>query len=311
MAELRRTQQRRRKLRRGAIAAVLVALAVVLAIVTSSGGGSKKKVSTSSSTSAPSSSTTASTAAGAPTTTVAPLATAALDAALIPRSAPAHSAQCSAPATGTATSATTVPAQGNAVSIVTAPATVGFPALNGSSPRYTKFSAAPPFCIDATKTYTAAMQTDIGTITITLLPKYAPQTVNNFVFLAGYHYYDGTAFHRVIPGFMDQGGDPTGSGSGSPGYTIADEYPKTVAAYDNGAAAMANTGQPHTGGSQFFLVSGNGGRQLSPAYSVFGQITGGLSVAKQINDDGNSNQSANGVPPKVTHKIIKVTITES
>jgi cyclophilin family peptidyl-prolyl cis-trans isomerase len=242
---------------------------------------------------------------------VAPLSAAALDAALIPRAAPAHSAQCSAPTTGASSSPTTVPAKGNQVSIVAAPATVGFPALNGSAPRYTKFSAAPPFCIDATKTYTAAIQTDVGTITITLLSKYAPQSVDNFVFLAGYHYYDGTVFHRVIPGFMDQGGDPTGSGTGSPGYTIADEYPKSAAAYDNGAVAMANTGQPHTGGSQFFLVSGTGGQQLTPAYSVFGQITGGLGVAKQINDDGNSNQSASGVPPKVTHKIIKVTITES
>jgi cyclophilin family peptidyl-prolyl cis-trans isomerase len=192
--------------------------------------------------------------------------------------------------------------------MVDAPAGVGFPNLNGTSPRYTKFKAAPPFCIDVSKTYTATMVTDVGTIVIQLFPKYAPQTVNNFVFLAGYHYFDGTVFHRVIPGFVDQGGDPTGTGSGGPGYTIPDENPKSAAAYDDGAVAMANTGHPH-GGSQFFLVIGTGGQQLAASYADFGQIISGLDVAKRINNDGDS--SDNGSPPKVTHKILKVTITES
>ena len=108
------------------------------------------------------------------------------------------------------------PVSGNAVSIVRAPAHVPFPNLNGTSPRYTKFSSAPPFCINAAKTYTAVGANRRRHLHRRLLPKYAPVTVNNFVFLAGYHFYDGIVFHRVIPGFMDQGGDPTGDRRGRP-----------------------------------------------------------------------------------------------
>ena len=299
MAELRRGQQRRRKYRRGGLVALVVIVAVVLAIVTS-GGSHKKKVTT----------------ASHPTTTLAPLATlaplspSALDAALVPRAAPALSAKCNAAGSSPSAPTTTVAAKGNAVSIVPAPAGIGFPKLDGSSPRYTKFASAPPFCINVNKTYTATMVTDAGTITIELLPKYAPLTVNNLVFLAGYHYFDGTVFHRVIQGFVDQGGDPLGSGTGGPGYSFADELPKSTAAYDNGALAMANSGA-NTNGSQFFIVVGNGGSQLSPAsYSMFGQVTKGLSVAKKINDDGSAPTNSAGTP-KVVHKILKVTITES
>ncbi len=107
------------------------------------------------------------------------------------------------------------------------------------------------------------MQTDIGTFTVELLPKYAPVTVNNFVFLAGYHYFDGIVFHRVIPGFMNQGGDPTATGSGGPGYQFKDELPSASSAYDTGAVAMANSG-PNTNGSQFFIVVPGGGERAEP-----------------------------------------------
>jgi cyclophilin family peptidyl-prolyl cis-trans isomerase len=280
------------------VAAVIVAIAIVLAVVTS-GGSSKKSKVTSSTTAA------SSTTAPASTTTVAPLSPAALDATLTSRPAPATSAQCAAnPAPPSST--TTIPAKGNAVSIVAAPKGIGFPKLDGSSPRYTTFSGPPPFCIDPTKTYTATMRTDAGNITIQLLPKYAPVTVNNFVFLAGYHYFDGTVFHRVIPGFVDQGGDPTGTGTGGPGYSFADELPKSTAAYDNGSFAMANSG-PNTNGSQFFIVVGSGGQELTQAaYSMFGQVTSGLDVATKINNDGSSSGT-----PNTVHKILGVTIAVS
>ncbi|HET9691911.1 MAG TPA: peptidylprolyl isomerase [Acidimicrobiales bacterium] len=203
---------------------------------------------------------------------------------------------------------TTVPAKPPAVAVIDAPAGVGFPKLDGSSPHYTHFSVAPPFCIDPAKTYTATMVTDVGTITVKLDQKAAPRTVNNFVFLAGYHYFDGTVFHRVIPGFVDQGGDPTGTGSGGPGYQFADELPKSNAVYTAGALAMANSG-PNTNGSQFFIVVDGGGKQLQPSYTYFGQVTSGLDVANKINADGDA--SDNGSPPKVTHHIVSVSITAS
>jgi cyclophilin family peptidyl-prolyl cis-trans isomerase len=160
-------------------------------------------------------------------------------------------------------------------------------------------------CIDVTKTYTAMLDTDAGNIVITLNPSEAPKTVNNFVFLIGYHYYDGTAFHRVIPDFVDQGGDPTGTGAGGPGYEFADELPKSSSAYVAGSLAMANSGA-NTNGSQFFIVVDSGGSQLAPSYSLFGQVTSGMNVVTAINNDGTSS----GTPKKV-HKIIKATVAVS
>jgi cyclophilin family peptidyl-prolyl cis-trans isomerase len=165
--------------------------------------------------------------------------------------------------------------------------------------------------IDPTKTYTATVKTDLGTFVIALDPKDAPQTVNNFVFLAEHHFFDCAIFLRVIPGFVDQTGDPTGTGSGGPGYTIPDEYPATASnsadQYPLGSVAMANTGQPNTGGSQWFIVAGAQGESLSATYSLFGHITSGMSVVEKINAQGSSS----GVPPDVTHRMLKVTITSS
>jgi cyclophilin family peptidyl-prolyl cis-trans isomerase len=188
---------------------------------------------------------------------------------------------------------------------IAAPTNVGCPKLDGSSPRYQHFAAAPPMCISAAKTYTVTFQTDVGTFTAVLDPKLAPKTVNNFVFLTGYHYFDGIVFHRVVPGFVIQGGDPTGTGSGGPGYQFADELPK-AGEYKIGSLAMANSGA-NTNGSQFFVITGDQGVSLQPNYSLFGMVNSGMDVVKKIEADG----APDGNPPKVIHKMIKVTVAES
>jgi cyclophilin family peptidyl-prolyl cis-trans isomerase len=154
-----------------------------------------------------------------------------------------------------------------------------FPALDGSAPKQQKFDAAPELGIDPSKRYTATMETSLGTIVIALDAINAPKTVNNFVFLAAQHYYDGVIFHRIINGFMCQGGDPTGTGRGGPGYRFEDEPVKQR--YQIGSVAMANAG-PNTNGSQFFLISGQSGVQLPPQYNHFGQIVKGLDVLDQM-----------------------------
>ena len=184
------------------------------------------------------------------------------------------------------------------------------PPASGTKKQFRSFPSAPKMCIDASKAYSALVKTDVGDITITFDAKQSPKTVNNFVFLARNKFFDGTIFHRVIPDFVDQGGDPLGTGQGGPGYQFEDEIPANYK-YKVGDIAMANSG-PNTNGSQFFLVvSQNGADQLLAAvggvakYSPFGTITDGLDVAKKINDDG----SAAGTPT-VEHHIVKVTITE-
>ena len=154
------------------------------------------------------------------------------------------------------------------------------PAADGSSPKQQQFSAPPAMCIDPAKRYTAEMVTNHGRMVIELDAANAPTTVNNFVVLARYHYYDGIIFHRVINGFMIQGGDPTGTGRGGPGYRFRDELP-APGAYRLGSLAMANAG-PNTNGSQFFIVTGESGVRLPPQYSLFGQVVEGLEVAQAI-----------------------------
>jgi len=159
-------------------------------------------------------------------------------------------------------------------------------------------------CIDVAHRYSAEMTTSKGSIVIALDPVTAPRTVNNFVFLARYHYFDGVVFHRVIPGFVLQGGDPTGTGTGGPGYRFADELPK-AGRYELGSLAMANAG-PDTNGSQFFVISGPSGIRLPPQYSLFGKAVKGLDVVAAIDALG----SASG-KPKERVAIESVTITES
>jgi cyclophilin family peptidyl-prolyl cis-trans isomerase len=178
------------------------------------------------------------------------------------------------------------------------------PAADGSSPKQQKFDGPPPMCIDVNKRYTASVVTTKGTLTIALDPSGAPQTVNNFVFLARYHYFDGIVFHRIIPGFVLQGGDPTGTGRGDPGYRFADELP-AAGRYELGSLAMANAG-PNTNGSQFFVISGPSGIRLPPQYSLFGKVVAGLDVVAAIDAVGSSSGT-----PKETVTIESVTVTEA
>ena len=160
-------------------------------------------------------------------------------------------------------------------------------------------------CIDPAKTYSATMVTSMGEMVIALDPIGAPKTVNNFVFLARYHYFEGISFHRIIQGFVCQGGDPQGTGMGGPGYKFEDELPKP-GRYEVGSVAMANAG-PNTNGSQFFLISGPSGVRLPPAYALFGKIVKGLDVL----DAMEKVKTGGGDRPLVPVTIESVTITES
>ena len=181
--------------------------------------------------------------------------------------------------------------------------TTDCPAADGSSPKKRRFDGPPPMCIDPEKRYSAEMVTSKGSMTIALDPVAAPKTVNNFVVLARYHYFDGIVFHRIIPGFVVQGGDPQGTGTGGPGYRFADELPKP-GRYEIGSLAMANAG-PDTNGSQFFIISGPDGTRLPPKYSLFGKVVSGLDVVSAIDAVG----SRSGAPSeRVT--IESVTIAE-
>ena len=155
-----------------------------------------------------------------------------------------------------------------------------FPPLDGSAPVIKKFGSMPPMGIDPAKRYSVSMETTLGTLVIALDAAAAPLTVNNFVYLAAHHYYDGVIFHRIIKGFMCQGGDPEGSGRGGPGYKFGDELPKP-GKYQIGSVAMANAG-PNTNGSQFFIISGPSGVGLPPQYSLFGQVVKGLEVVEAM-----------------------------
>jgi cyclophilin family peptidyl-prolyl cis-trans isomerase len=163
----------------------------------------------------------------------------------------------------------------------------------------------PEMVIDPSKRYTAEMDTSLGTMTIALDAVAAPKTVNNFVFLAREGFYDGVVFHRIIQGFMCQGGDPEGSGRGGPGYRFADELPQP-GRYEVGSVAMANAG-PNTNGSQFFIVSGQSGVRLPPQYSLFGKVVKGLDVL----DEMEKVPTGPGDRPKQDVVINKVTITEA
>jgi cyclophilin family peptidyl-prolyl cis-trans isomerase len=140
-------------------------------------------------------------------------------------------------------------------------------------------ASPPPFEIDERARYRATIATDRGDIVMDLDPQLAPNTVNNFVALARQGFYDGLTFHRVVPEFVIQGGDPEGSGRGGPGYRFADEPVKGD--YTLGAVAMANAG-PNTNGSQFFICIDDCRRKLDKAYNLFGYVTSGVELAQQI-----------------------------
>jgi len=179
------------------------------------------------------------------------------------------------------------------------------PEADGSSPQQRVFDGPFPMCIDPNNSYTAEMVTNMGTLIISLDPKGAPETVNNFVSLARYHYYDGLTFHRVIQGFVLQGGCPEGSGRGGPGYRFKDELPKP-GRYEIGSLAMANAG-PNTNGSQFFVISGPSGVGLPPQYALFGKVVKGLEHVAEME----KVKTGPGDKPVEPMIIESVTITES
>ncbi len=156
--------------------------------------------------------------------------------------------------------------------------------------------------VDPAKTYTATIETNQGTMTAELFVEDAPMTVNNFVFLANEGFYDGTIFHRVIEGFMIQGGDPTGTGSGGPGYKFNNEPVKRK--YDRGILAMANAGR-NTNGSQFFIMHAD--YPLPPDYTIFGKLTSGDDVLEKIATTKTGAQDR----PREDQKMIKVSVKES
>jgi len=166
-----------------------------------------------------------------------------------------------------------------------------------------QWTTPPAMQIDPKKQYKARMETDKGTMVIELFANKTPITVNNFVFLSREGYYDGVIFHRVIDNFMVQGGDPTGTGRGGPGYKFGDEFDASLKHDKQGILSMANAG-PGTNGSQFFITHGPT-PHLNGKHTVFGQVVEGLDVLMSIpaRDPGNVNAPA--------VKIIRVTIEES
>jgi cyclophilin family peptidyl-prolyl cis-trans isomerase len=166
-----------------------------------------------------------------------------------------------------------------------------------------QWSKPPEMQIDPKKKYKAHMETDKGIMVIELFADKAPRTVNNFVFLAREGYYEGVMFHRVISNFMAQGGDPTGRGSGGPGYQFADEFHPSLRHDKPGILSMANAG-PNTNGSQFFITHGPT-PHLDNRHAVFGQVVEGMDVLMSIppRDPGNPNAPA--------VKIKSITIEEN
>jgi cyclophilin family peptidyl-prolyl cis-trans isomerase len=165
------------------------------------------------------------------------------------------------------------------------------------------YDSAPDLTIDLSKAYSAKIETNLGDIEIDLLAERSPLTVNNFVFLARDGFYDDVIFHRVISGFMIQGGDPTGTGRGGPGYRFRDET-EGAGDYSRGTVAMANAG-PNTNGSQFFICHGDA--PLPHSYTIFGKVTSGMETVDAIA----ALETDRSDRPSTDATMKSVTITES
>lgn len=166
------------------------------------------------------------------------------------------------------------------------------------------YTAPPPMTIDPSRTYLATITTPRGDIVIRLRPDLAPETVNNFVFLAREGFYDGVTWHRVLADFMAQGGDPTGTGTGGPGYTIKDEFTPDMIFDRPGLVAMARTPMPNSAGSQFFITTAPA-PHLNGQYTIFGEVIEGQEIVNGIplrNPDEN--------PTTPGEQMLRVTITE-
>ena len=208
------------------------------------------------------------------------------------------------------TTVTTLPVSKTAIAPVCPPATAA-----GAVKRVIAFTKAPPLCITSNSVFNATVITDVGTFVIRLTTATSPVAVNSFVFLARYHFYNGIIFHRVIPDFMIQGGDPTGIGTGGAGYEFSGNTPPASCVaksdcYATGDVALANNGEPSSDGSQFFIIVPGGAKGLADLYTVIGKVTSGMNVVEKIAADGNSIAKDNGAPPKVTHHMISVTIQQ-
>ncbi|EFO79356.1 Peptidylprolyl isomerase [Oscillochloris trichoides DG-6] len=168
------------------------------------------------------------------------------------------------------------------------------------------YAAAPAMSIDPAKKYTATIITPRGDIVIELLPNIAPQTVNNFVFLARQNFYNGLTWHRVLPNFMAQGGDPNGDGTGDAGYSIPAEFTDQIAFDQPGIVAMARSSDPNSAGSQFFITTGNAA-WLNGQYTIFGRVISGQDVVNGIPLRDPSNPADTTRPGET---ILGITISE-
>jgi cyclophilin family peptidyl-prolyl cis-trans isomerase len=164
-----------------------------------------------------------------------------------------------------------------------------------------KYSQPPAMAIEAKKLYCAGINTNRGLIVVELDPGFAPNTVNNFVFLAQHHFYDGIKFHRVIPNQIIQGGAPAGDGTGNPGYQFNDEPVKGD--YTAGMIAMANSG-PNTNGSQFFINTGDNTKTFDKKYNLFGHVVQGLDIAQKIQGPGDDTSTKSITPDVMNHVIV-------
>jgi cyclophilin family peptidyl-prolyl cis-trans isomerase len=203
-----------------------------------------------------------------------------------------------APGDTTATSAAGASTTGGA-------AAAACPAADGSSERQTSFAEAPPDCIDPETIYAATVVTSEGTFVMDLDPSLDEASVNNFVFLARYHFFDGLNFHRVVPGFVIQGGDPSRDGTGGPGYTFTGGTPESSDVYAVGSVSMANSAGPSTNGSQWFVALDDLSGQLQPNYSYFGNVVEGMDVVEAIGALGEGDG-----PPSREVTIDEITIQE-
>jgi len=163
--------------------------------------------------------------------------------------------------------------------------------------------------LSKSKTYVATIATTCGDIEVTLDSKHSPITGGSFKYLADQKFFDGTTFHRIVPDFVIQGGDPAGDGTGGPGYSV-EEAPDTDLKYEKGVVAMAKTGDEPAGtsGSQFFVVTGDGAASLTPDYALLGNVTGGMDVVDKI---GGIQADPNTGQPAAEVVIKSVTVKES
>ncbi len=166
------------------------------------------------------------------------------------------------------------------------------------------YSKAPAMTIDTTKVYCAGLNTSRGLVVLELDPSIAPVTVNNFVFLAQHHFYDGLKFSRVVPNFVIQTGDPKGDNTGGPGYKFNDETVKGD--YNEGCVAMANSGT-NTNGSQFFICTVNDTKTLTKKYNLFGHVIVGMNIAKKIQGPGDTTASKS-ITPDILNSVVVVAV---